>query len=223
MRLLGRRRYPLIKIRSRDDATLARPGASMTKPLRLVSVGAFHKAFGTAICQRDIHHGYPLFNSRQLDMVSISNFIQYFTHAQTYFVNFPTTIILRFRMCLSELIWMPPSELPFIQKTLVKCLPGVWSGGRLAKPHPPATGFRSRCPANVEAHLDQGVLARRGARRSRGRSCHGERCGDPQTLELLAREFGRTVLSGAGAECAHRGSLRGSPGDETSGPGEDFE
>jgi hypothetical protein len=50
MRLLGRRRHPLIEIRSRDDATLARSGASITEPLRLVSVGPFLKAFGTAIC-----------------------------------------------------------------------------------------------------------------------------------------------------------------------------
>jgi hypothetical protein len=55
MRLLGRRRHPLSEIRSRDDATLARSGASITEPLRLVSVGPFLKAFGTAICQRDIH------------------------------------------------------------------------------------------------------------------------------------------------------------------------
>jgi hypothetical protein len=35
-----------------------------------------------------------------------------------------------------------PPEPPFIQKALVKCLPRVRSGGRLAKPHPPATGSR---------------------------------------------------------------------------------
>jgi hypothetical protein len=57
MRLLGRRRHPLSKIRSRDDATLARSGASTTKPLRLVSVGPFLKAFGTAIRQGDIRLG----------------------------------------------------------------------------------------------------------------------------------------------------------------------
>ena len=50
MRLFGRRRHPLSEIRSRDDATLARSGASITEPLRLVSLGPFHKAFGTAIC-----------------------------------------------------------------------------------------------------------------------------------------------------------------------------
>jgi hypothetical protein len=57
MRLFGRRRHPLSEVRSRDDATLARSGASITEPLRLVSVGPFHKAFGTAICQGDIHLG----------------------------------------------------------------------------------------------------------------------------------------------------------------------
>jgi hypothetical protein len=55
MRLLDRRRHPLSEIRSLDGATLARSGASITEPLRLVSVGPFLKAFGTAICQRDIH------------------------------------------------------------------------------------------------------------------------------------------------------------------------
>jgi len=52
MRLFGPRRHPLSEIRSRDDATLARSGASITEPLRLVSLGPFHKAFGTAICGR---------------------------------------------------------------------------------------------------------------------------------------------------------------------------
>jgi len=47
MRLLGRRRHLLIEIRSRDDATLARSGASTTELLRLVNVGPFLKAFGT--------------------------------------------------------------------------------------------------------------------------------------------------------------------------------
>ena len=51
MRLLGRRRHLLIEIRSRDDATLVRCGASTTELLRLVNVGPFFKAFGTAICQ----------------------------------------------------------------------------------------------------------------------------------------------------------------------------
>src|SRR6266478_4124222 len=55
MRLLGRRRHPLSESRSRDDATLAGSGASITEPLRLVSVGPFHKPFSTAICQGDIH------------------------------------------------------------------------------------------------------------------------------------------------------------------------
>ena len=52
MRLLGRRRHLLSEIRSRDDATLVRCGASTTELLRLVNVGPFFfKAFGTAICQ----------------------------------------------------------------------------------------------------------------------------------------------------------------------------
>jgi len=51
MRLFSPRRHPLSEIRSRDDATLARSGASITEPLRLVSLGPFHKAFGTAICR----------------------------------------------------------------------------------------------------------------------------------------------------------------------------
>jgi hypothetical protein len=55
MRLFGRRRHPLIEIRSLDDATLARSGASTTELRQLVSVGPFHKAFGTAICQGNIH------------------------------------------------------------------------------------------------------------------------------------------------------------------------
>ena len=57
MRLLGRRRHPLSEIRSRDDVTLARSGASITEPVRLVSVGPFHKAFGTAIFEGNIHLG----------------------------------------------------------------------------------------------------------------------------------------------------------------------
>jgi hypothetical protein len=57
MRLFSRRHHFFSKIRSRDDATLARTGASITEPFRLVSVGPFHKAFGTAICQRNIHLG----------------------------------------------------------------------------------------------------------------------------------------------------------------------
>jgi hypothetical protein len=47
MRLVGRRRHPLREIRSGDDATLARSGAGITEPLRLVSFGPFLKAFGT--------------------------------------------------------------------------------------------------------------------------------------------------------------------------------
>ena len=65
------------------------------------------------------------------------------------------------RMCLSELIWMPPSERLFIQKALVKCLSRVQSVGRLAETRtrpPPVAALR--WPVNVQANCDQGVLAR---------------------------------------------------------------
>jgi hypothetical protein len=51
MPLFDRRRHPLSEIRDRDDATLTRSGASTTELLRLVNVGPFLKALGTAICQ----------------------------------------------------------------------------------------------------------------------------------------------------------------------------
>ncbi len=57
MRLLGWRHHLLIEIRSRDDATRARSGESTTELLRLANVGPFLKAFGTAICQGNIHLG----------------------------------------------------------------------------------------------------------------------------------------------------------------------
>jgi hypothetical protein len=43
-----------------------------------------------------------------------------------------TPTILISRMCLSELIWMRPSERLVIQKALVKCLSRVQLVGRLA-------------------------------------------------------------------------------------------
>ena len=78
MRLLGRRRHPLTESRSRDDATLACSGASITEPLRLVSVGPFLKAFGTAICQVNIHLQNLFSIQVKLDMVSILDFTRYF-------------------------------------------------------------------------------------------------------------------------------------------------
>ena len=42
----GQRRHPLSEIRSRDDATLARYGASISEPLRLVSADHFLKPLG---------------------------------------------------------------------------------------------------------------------------------------------------------------------------------
>jgi len=56
MRLFGRHRHPS-EIRSRDDATLARSGVSTTELLWLVNVGPFLTAFGTDICQGNIHLG----------------------------------------------------------------------------------------------------------------------------------------------------------------------
>jgi hypothetical protein len=44
--------------------------------------------------------------------------------------------------------------------------------------HPPPVSTPRRWPANVEAHRDQEVLARRAAERSGGRSCRDERCCD---------------------------------------------
>jgi hypothetical protein len=57
MRLFGRRHHRLSEIWSRDKGTFACYGASITGPLR-VSIGPFHKAFGTAIFQGNIHLGH---------------------------------------------------------------------------------------------------------------------------------------------------------------------
>ena len=51
--------------------------------------------------------------------------------------------VLGFRHVSFRINLDAPPEPPFMQKALVKCLPGVRSDGRLAKPHPPATGSRS--------------------------------------------------------------------------------
>jgi len=83
-------------------------------------------------------------------------------------------------------------------------------GGRLAKPHPPATGCRSPLAGQRRSELRS-----RSARPAEllddpvGRSCRMSDGVDRQTLEILAREFGRMILSGTGVECAHKGSLRG--------------
>jgi hypothetical protein len=96
-----------------------------------------------------------------------------------------------------------PTGAPIYKKALVKCLPGVRSGGRLAKPHPPATG--SPLPAGQRrAQLNH--LTRR--------------CDFPR-LAQDAHPDGRIGLSGRMA-CTAEGARGGSPGDET-GPGEDFE
>jgi hypothetical protein len=96
-----------------------------------------------------------------------------------------------------------PSQSPFTQKALVKCLPGVrWADACETAParhrFPLPVG-----PANVEANL-------RSRRRSGGRSCHDERWRSIVTLSgfLLGSLVGR-LCQGLAAECAHRGSLSG--------------
>jgi hypothetical protein len=106
MRLFGLRRHPLSEIRSRDDATLARSGASTTELLRLVNVGPFFKAFGTAICQGNIHLHTFSDSGIKLDMVFILNFTRHFADGQNILANFPGTNDFDFPLCPSELIWM---------------------------------------------------------------------------------------------------------------------
>jgi len=59
MRLFGWCRRPFGEIRSRDRAAVARSGASIAR-FRLVSLGPFHKARSTTICQGNIHSTNPL-------------------------------------------------------------------------------------------------------------------------------------------------------------------
>src|ERR1700732_1349764 len=74
-----------------------------------------------------------------------------------------TPTILISRMCLSELIWMPPPERLFIQKV---CASGSVGRATCVNTHPPATGCRSPLAGQRRANCDQGVLARRTAGRS---------------------------------------------------------
>jgi hypothetical protein len=132
MRLLGRRRHPLSEIRGRDDATLARSGASTTELLRLVNVGPFLKAFGTEYLPVKHTSGLIFCNSGQIEMVSISNFTRKFANGQEYAVNFPYTDDFDFPYVSFGINLDAPPDRPSIQKALVKCLPGVRSGGRFA-------------------------------------------------------------------------------------------
>jgi hypothetical protein len=75
-------------------------------------------------------------------MVKILNFTRHFTNGQKYAVNFTYTDYFAFPYVSFRINLDAPPERPFIRKALVKC-PGVRSGGRLAKPHAPATGSRS--------------------------------------------------------------------------------
>ena len=154
-------------------------------------------------------------------MVSISIFTKNFANGQKYVVNLPYTDdfdlpYLSFRINLDA-----PPEPPFIQRALVKCLPGVrWADDLRNRTRPPPLAasrptskriaIKECSPAEL---LDDPVV---------GLVTMSDGV-DRRTLEILAREFGRMVLSGAGAECAHKGLSEGawgrSPGDEPSGPG----
>ena len=79
MRLLGRRRHLLSEIRSRDDATLVRCGASTTELLRLVNVGPFLKPLAR-LSARKYTYRLTFCSSSYLEMVSISNFTRRFVN-----------------------------------------------------------------------------------------------------------------------------------------------
>ena len=120
MRLLGRRRHPLSESRSRDDATLACSGASITQPLRLVSAGPFHKAFSTAICQGDIHFSQTSLQFRSTRYGIDFDLYQKFCKWQKYLAIFAYTDNFDFPYVSFRINLDTPSERPFIQKALVK-------------------------------------------------------------------------------------------------------
>src|SRR6516225_11786448 len=103
-----------------------------------------------------------------------------------------------------------PPEPPFIQKGPGEVFAWGSLGGRLAKPHPPATGCRSPLAGQRGSELRS-----RSARPAEllddpvGRSCRMSDGVDRRTLEILAREFGRMILSGTGVEWAQKGFLSG--------------
>ena len=132
MRLLGRRRHPLSEIRGRDDATLARSGASTTELLRLVNVGPFLKAFGTEYLPVKHTSGLIFLQFRSSRDGIDSNFTRKFANGQEYAVNFPYTDDFDFPYVSFGINLDAPPDRPSIQKALVKCLPGVRSGGRFA-------------------------------------------------------------------------------------------
>ena len=79
---------------------------------------------------------------------------------------------------------------------LVKCLPGVgWADDLRNRTRPPPVAA-PRWPANVEANCDQGVLARGLLDEPVVGLVTMSNGVNRQTLEILARELGRTVLSG---------------------------
>ena len=119
MRVFGRRHQPLSEIRSRDDVTLARSGASITEPLR-VSVGPLLKAFGTAICQGDIHFSQTSLQFRSTRYGIDFDLYQKFCKWQKYLAIFAYTDNFDFTYVSFRINLDTPSERPFIQKALVK-------------------------------------------------------------------------------------------------------
>src|SRR5947208_1996094 len=67
-------------------------------------------------------------------------FYRVFTNEQKYVAYFAYADDFDFPYVSFRISFDAPPESPFIQRALVKCLPGVRVGGRLAKPHPSATG-----------------------------------------------------------------------------------
>src|SRR5580700_10504364 len=147
-------------------------------------------------------------------MVSISNFTRKFANGQDYAVNFPYTDDFDFPYVSFGINLDAPPDRPSIQKALVKCLPGVRSGGRFAqtRTRPPPIAA-SRWPVNVEANCDQGVLARRVAGRSGGRSRHDERWRRSSNYRASrSRRLVGRFCQALAPNAQHRGSLR-RPGD----------
>jgi hypothetical protein len=147
-------------------------------------------------------------------MVSISNFTRKFANGQEYAVNFPYTDDFDFPYVSFGINLDAPPDRPSIQKALVKCLPGVRSGGRFAqtRTRPPPIAA-SRWPVNVEANCDQGVLARRVAGRSGGRSRHDERWRRSSNYRASrSRRLVGRFCQALAPNAQHRGSLR-RPGD----------
>jgi hypothetical protein len=85
-------------------------------------------------------------------MVSISNFTGHFANGQKYIVNLSDTDDFDFPYVSFGINLDAPPEPPFIQRALVKCLPGVrWADDLRNRTRPPPLAA-PRCPGNVEAN-----------------------------------------------------------------------